>query len=226
MLIKSAILSALSGSIAGATAAKNRGGTYFRSRVVPLNPQTSAQYEVRGNMAAAASAWSSLTDAQIVGWNAYAATLDGTNAVGDTKRLSGINAYTACNSLRLLGGLSQLAAFPTAGGKAVLTPPATATVDASDGATVVDITLTDGWAAVANGLFFFYYGDNVSDGTSFYKGPWHLGGFKLRGGSAPTDPAAFTIPEMIGTTKRFYRIRSIDSTGRVSPEVRGQLALV
>lgn len=226
MLVKSAILSALSGSIAGATAAKNRGGTYFRSRVVPLNPQTAAQYEVRGNMAAAASAWSTLNDANRAGWNAYAATLDGTNAVGDTKRLSGINAFTAANSLRLLANLAQLTAFPTAGGKAVLTPPSSAPTIDSGGEVSLDITLTDSWAATQNGVIFLYYGDNVSAGTSFYKGPWHLGAFLVRGVGAPTDPWAPTIDGAAGSTKRFYRIRSIDSTGRVSPEIRGEFAVL
>lgn len=230
MLIKSPILSALSGSIGGATAAKNRGGTYFRSRVVPLNPQTTAQFEVRGNMAAAASAWSGLTDAQRTAWTDYAASLDGTNAVGDTKRLSGINAFTAANSLRLLAGQAQLTAAPTSNGRATLTPPTgNPTIVLGDGEATIDITLTDSWAATQNGVLFFYYSRPVSDGTSFYKGPWTFGGKQIRGVGAPSDPLVLSLDTVIGlntTAKFFYRIRSMDSLGRLSPEIRGVMGAI
>lgn len=229
MLIKSAILSALSGSIAGATAAKNRGGTYFRSRVVPINPQTAAQYEVRGNMAAAASGWSGLTATQRQNWSTYAESLDGTNAVGDTKRLSGMNAYVAANSLRFLAGQAALSNAPTLSGKGTFTPPGSApSVSEGDNEVTIDITLTDSWAATAGGVLFFYVGQPVSAGTSFYKGPWNLYALQVRGVSAPTDPLVLArigseVP-IVGQ-RRFCRIRAMDAQGRVAPEYRTLLTI-
>ena len=93
----SPLLSQASGSLGGATAAKNRGGNYFRARVAPVQPRSTAQQEQRANLAALAGAWKTLTQAQIAGWNALASTLTLKDALGNTYIPTGEQLYVGNN---------------------------------------------------------------------------------------------------------------------------------
>lgn len=93
----SALLTQASGSLGGATAAKNRGGNYFRKRIAPVQPRTVAQQNVRSNLATIASSWKTLTADQVAGWNALASTLTLKDALGNSYNPSGINLYVANN---------------------------------------------------------------------------------------------------------------------------------
>ena len=85
----------MSGSVGGLTASKARGGVrYFRSRVRPSNPRSSAQSTMRLILASLASAWSNvLGDSDRATWNAIAQPSE-----------SGIDVYTKINSQLELGG--------------------------------------------------------------------------------------------------------------------------
>lgn len=93
----SPLLSQASGSLGGATAAKNRGGNYFRARVAPVQPRTVAQQEQRANLAALASAWKSLTVDQIAGWNSLATTITLKDALGNSYIPTGEQLYVGNN---------------------------------------------------------------------------------------------------------------------------------
>jgi hypothetical protein len=93
----SALLTQASGSLGGATAAKNRGGNYFRKRIAPVQPRTVAQQNVRSNLATIASSWKTLTADQIAGWNALASTITLKDALGNSYNPSGIDLYVANN---------------------------------------------------------------------------------------------------------------------------------
>lgn len=226
MLIKYTMVNAASGSAGGLTAAKNRGGNYWRARVVPLNPESPAQTEVRLNLAAAATAWRAITSAQRTDWNSYAETLSGNNRVGDSSKPSGINAFCGTNSLRHLASLAQLSPAPTSGGKGTFTPPASTPVyDISSETLTVDITLTDSWAATAGGVLFAFVSRPQSAGVNYFKGPYVLGDFLVRGGSAPSDPwviDANVLPYAYTAGQRvFMRLHAMDVLGRISTPWRG-----
>ena len=229
MLVKYTMVNAASGSTGGLTAARNRGGNYWRSRVVPINPESPAQSEVRLNLAAAASNWSAITQPQRDAWNTYAESLAGNNRVGDSSKPSGINAFVSTNSLRLLANLSQLSDAPSSTGRGTYTPPSTLPSYSISGPDLtIDITLTDSWAATANGVLFAFVGNKVSNGTSYYKGPYRLAAFQVRGGSAPADPLVLSTDDLgLGLgDKCFMRIHTMDSLGRVQTPFRSPLLVV
>lgn len=108
------------GSINGNVYSKNKYGSYVRTKVTPVNPQTTYQQEVRSFFANQSQAWRALTQAQRDAWNAAAPDFTRTNIFGDNVPLSGFNLYMRLN-------LNIIAA----GGSTIDVPPAQVEVTAS-----------------------------------------------------------------------------------------------
>lgn len=230
MLVRYTMVNQASGSTGGLTAAKNRGGNYWRKRVKPLNPQTPEQYAVRLGLAAAATAWRSLTAERRLDWNAYAESLEANNAVGEPSKPSGFNAFCATNTFGALVGASQLSNAPTVSGRATLTPPDAVTFDVSDDELSVPIDTSDTWAAAAGGKFAIFISPAISAGISYYKGPYRLWETFTRGVGAPSNPLVFTptsepFGSITATQHRRVRIRTMGNTGRLSSAWEGVLTI-
>ncbi len=110
----------ISGQVGGANGPVlyfTRGRQFSRSFFNPFNPKTSFQTLIRGFLAAAATAWSAVTEAQADGWNAL---IDGgatdNDVFGDAKRLDPMNLYTRVNMLRQIDGQAIIAAAPSPDG--------------------------------------------------------------------------------------------------------------
>src|SRR5687767_3094985 len=103
-LIRSTLLSTIAGSIAGATFARNAGGSYMRSRTVPVNPNTPNQVLARGSFTTAATNYRLLTDLQQIAWKTYAQNTPRTNRLGETIHLSAIGEYMKLNAFRTFLG--------------------------------------------------------------------------------------------------------------------------
>lgn len=101
-----------SGKIGGHVAAKNRGGAYLRTKVTPLNPNTSAQAGARALLASLSTAWSGLTDAQRASWNGAVANFATTDIFGDLRNPSGLNLYVKLNANLSNAGLALLVVAP------------------------------------------------------------------------------------------------------------------
>jgi hypothetical protein len=93
-----AIVVAGSGKIGGHVASRNRGGAYFRTKVTPVNPQSTAQLTVRNRFTTNSQAWKGLTDAQRAAWNAAVSNYTTTDIFGDVKNPSGFNLYQRLNN--------------------------------------------------------------------------------------------------------------------------------
>lgn len=95
----------LKGSAGNVTAARNRGGLYFKTRINPSNPQTSSQQKIRNAFGVNSRAWGELTQEQRQAWIEFSDTLVGKSNFGLPTKLSGINVYSRCNNnLALVGG--------------------------------------------------------------------------------------------------------------------------
>lgn len=101
------------GKIGGHVASKNRSGSYFRTKVTPVNPQTAAQSVVRSRFAVYASGWKALTQAQRDAWNAAVKDWQRTNIFGDLINPSGINLYQRVNN-ELVGSGATAITSPVA----------------------------------------------------------------------------------------------------------------
>lgn len=86
------------GKIGGHVASKNRAGAYFRTKVTPVNPQSSAQLNARNRFTNFSQGWSGLTDEQRAAWNAAVVHFARTDIFGDLKNPTGFNLYQRLNN--------------------------------------------------------------------------------------------------------------------------------
>lgn len=92
------------GKIGGHVASKNRAGAYFRTKVTPVNPQSSAQLNARNRFTNFSQGWSGLTDEQRSAWNAAVVHFARTDIFGDLKNPTGFNLYQRLNNnLAIIG---------------------------------------------------------------------------------------------------------------------------
>lgn len=215
-LIKSTILSVISGSVNGTTFSRNYTGAYARNRTVPVNQNTTAQQNARAYLAAATIEWGLLTEAQREAWRVYAAATPVVNRVGDTVYLKGSNHYVAAAAFRLTVGstLAAAATAPTTPGVApalVFDPTTTSLVAATD-----DIDAGFTAPATAPQFLLLSVGLPISAGRQFYNGPWNSVVADL---VAPGWPQAFgTSPiNLVAGVRYAIRARYITSTNKLSP---------
>jgi len=196
MKTKGALLGTMSGSIGGATASRNRGGQYFRQRVVPTNPNSLKQQQVRSIFGGLVNAWvNSLTQAQRDAWSTYANNVPRTNTLGDQLILTGQQMYIGANTARLQAGNARTDVAPTTfdRGENVVE-----VVDNSGG-TPDQLTILSGSLDVAanlsapasdDGDCLLYIGRPQNPSINFFKGPYQFAA-KVAVSSSATD-AVFT----------------------------------
>jgi len=90
----------------------NRGGSYMRNRVVPVNPGTVAQLQRRTWVTLLAQTWGTLTAAQRAAWTALGALMTRLDSLGQPYTLTGLQAYESVNLLRLLAAQATIADPP------------------------------------------------------------------------------------------------------------------
>jgi hypothetical protein len=95
------------GKLGGHVASKNRAGSYFRTKVTPVNPKSTAQVLARARLITPAIAWSGLTAAQRLAWNVAVPLWQRTDIFGDLKAPSGFNLYVKLNN-----NLAQIGVAP------------------------------------------------------------------------------------------------------------------
>jgi hypothetical protein len=110
--VPSAITGQFSGSQGSTTASHNRFGSYFRNRVIPVNPDTSKQQAARATIASLSQGWRALSDAQRLGWTNLGAQMARSDSQGQTYTLTGLQAYTSINRNLLTVGGSILSTAP------------------------------------------------------------------------------------------------------------------
>lgn len=106
------IVVAGSGKIGGHVASRNHSGAYFRTKVTPVNPQSTAQLNVRNRLATRSQAWRGLTDAQRAAWNTAVGLFARTDIFGDLKNPTGFNLYQRLNNNLVTVGAAAIALPP------------------------------------------------------------------------------------------------------------------
>ena len=106
------------GKIGGHVLSKNKSGAYMRTKVTPVNPQTTAQSLVRSRFTTYAQAWRGLSAAQRAAWRGAVDGFKKTNVFGDMVAPSGFNLYCTLNNNLV-----------TIGQSAINTPPDPSAVD-------------------------------------------------------------------------------------------------
>jgi len=102
----------LSGSSGGTTFSHNRGGSYARRRVIPVNPNTPAQASVRTAFTNFSQAWRALTQSQRDSWTGSTGSFTKHNRLGKVIHLSGINLYKSLNQNLFDIGITNIDTAP------------------------------------------------------------------------------------------------------------------
>lgn len=154
------------GKIGGHVASKNRSGAYFRTKVTPVNPQTTYQNAARAMLASFSSAWRSLTAAQRAAWDAAVSSFQSTNVFGDLVNPTGKNLYTKLN-----------VNLENAGQSAITSPPVPVAIDEPTLAittnTAAALTITVGNLNTGQ-TYLIFATSQVSAGVSFMKQRYRL----------------------------------------------------
>lgn len=170
--------------IGGHVASKNRAGNYLRTKVTPVNPQTTAQTTVRNRLAGISSGWRGLTADQRAAWNAAVSDYAKTDIFGDLKSPTGFNLYQRLNNNLVTCGESQ-----------ITDPPAVVAVDAftslglaaEDGTVAESLSMTFAPAVAADHLVKVYATPPLSAGISFVKSEYRLIAILPNSDTSPFD---------------------------------------
>lgn len=151
------------GKLGGQVFSKNRAGSYVRTKVTPVNPQTAAQMASRQLLGSLSTGWNGLSASAIAAWNAAVNDWKSTDIFGDIKVPTGKNLYTALNKNSL-----------GAGGSAISLPPEKMAIDTisevlplfdiSDQELSLDITTVP-----ANHILQVWATPAVNEGVSYVK---------------------------------------------------------
>jgi hypothetical protein len=167
MKFRSTMFAELRGSMAGLTAARNKGGNYLRARATPTNPDSFAQQQVRQAFAYAVAEWNGLTTAERQAWEAYAQQTPITDSLGTEIRHSGRSWYIAQAAFRERIGETAVAAAPITPGLIALGEPTGLSLSVADGVNAA----FPNWTGVA-GDSIVQIGPPVANGVTYFKGPY------------------------------------------------------
>lgn len=179
-----AVVVAGSGKLSGHVASRNRAGAYFRTKVTPVNPQSSAQTTVRNRLAGISSGWRDLTAAQRAAWNRVVSDFAKTDVFGDLKNPSGFNLYQRLNNNLVTCGESQITSPP-----AVLAVDAFTSISlsAKDATVAEEFDLTFAPAVAADHLVKVYATAPLSPGINFVKSEYRLIAILPNSDTSPAD---------------------------------------
>lgn len=146
------LVSEISGRVANVIFSSNLGGAYARTGVIPLNPQSEFQAEVRSVLSYLSKEWSdTLTDAQRTAWEEFSKKNKVQNRLGDSIELTGIAMFcrlNANNSLLCPPGAPVLLDPPSSLNVLPLTK--LTVIDAIAATGVVQFDTTPGYSVQAN----------------------------------------------------------------------------
>jgi len=126
-----------SGKLGGHVVAKNRGGSYMRTKTTPINPQSAHQTTIRNRMSVLSTGWGALTQPQRDLWNKAVSAFKKTDIFGDIKSPSGFNLYVKLNCNLALVGVAAIVSPPS---PIALPSFTTATLAAATGAQTLALT--------------------------------------------------------------------------------------
>lgn len=218
MLFKSPVFSQASGSVAGNTYSRNKGGMYVRSRSLVVTPKTAAQQGAQNAIKTLSSRWQTITAAQRLAWTIYAQNVPMLNKLGESRIIPPLSMYVRSNSPRLqaIGASAIIDAGPTTFSLAVLTTPVPSVVNPA--AVSITFTNTDLWATTTGGFLIIQISKPVSPTRVFPKARFsvaaHIVGLTA---TPPTSPFTFTSPYVfVAGQQVWFRFRASTADGRLS----------
>lgn len=225
-ILTTAIVADIRNKLNGSVFSKNRYGSYVRTKVTPVNPQTTAQQNVRNRLATNSQAWRGLTESQRQSWIDAAPSFPVTDIFGNTKILSGNALYVQLNNNLAALGLSAITTAPAP----VAIPAITSfSLDIANSALAVEA----GFAPTpvpANFAMILEATPQVSPSINFVKNKFRVVTIVDAAATSPKSfgteySAMFGVP-VIGK-KVFARVRMVSkTTGQAGIPVQAQTIVV
>ena len=185
-ILTTAIVADIRNKLNGSVFSKNRYGSYVRTKVTPVNPQSTAQMAVRSNLSALSASWRALTEAQRKGWIDSAVNFPTTDIFGNSKILSGNALYVGLNTNLISVGASGIDDAPAPQGF----PPLTIDiVTATAGTQALSISFSP-TPVDANFAILLQATGNVGPGKSFVKNLYRVIATIPSAGSSPFNALA------------------------------------
>jgi len=214
----------LSGKLGGIVASRSTHGAYFRSRVNPVNPNTTRQQRVRTAFASAVTAWMSLSDAQRDVWDNYGANVPTVDRIGQSINLAGQSWFIGSYTLALDAGLTPVLDGPTIFNRGDEDP--TIAFDVTVATQTVDVAFDTNldWVGEDDAAMLIFMSRPVSPSINFFKGPYQLAGVILGDqASPPTSPDTLSLPfACVAGNKLFGRAVILRADGRYTSPFRGE----
>ena len=214
MKFRSTLFAELRGSMAGMTAARNKGGNYLRARATPTNPDSTAQQRARQAFAEAVQAWDALTGAQRTSWAGYAVETPVMDKLGQEIRHAGRSWYIAQHAFLTNAGATPATNAPATPGLLAIGEPSVALeLDDANGLTVAFGNGTVPSSAVS---LIAQIGPPLSPGVTYFKGPYtQVGAVTTNEFSAEAIPAnRYGLPTLAQI--RPMRFRACNNEGKLS----------
>lgn len=169
----------------GSVYSKNRAGSYVRTKVTPVNPQTVAQQNVRNRLATMSQAWRALAESERQSWIDAAVNFPYTDIFGNSKTLSGFQLFVKLNVNLAITGTAQINSAPT---PTEIPALAISALAADDSANTVIVTATTpvpaGFSLVIQAT------PNVTPGRSFVKNQYRQTQVFAAAAAGPFDISA------------------------------------
>lgn len=201
------------GKVGGHVVSKNRAGSYVRTKVTPVNPQTSYQLGVRNRLTGFSQGWSGLTQAQRDAWNAAVSDYARTDIFGDLRNPTGFNLFQRLNNNLAIAGVAQINTPPLPAAVGVVVA---SSLTAEDGTVAESLSLVMAGNVPAGTYVKVMATAPQSAGKSFVKSEYRL--------VAVLDPAEATPYDLLaeyqakfGSTgtagqKIFVKLEAINGT--------------
>lgn len=204
-------ISEMRGKEGGVVYSRNAFGSYIKTKVSPVNPQTALQQAQRSLMGNLAQAWVSLSSGQKAAWDNLGSQVTRINRFGDSTTYTGFSLFMRLNRNLSVIGQSAITTAPTLPTIPVLTAGALSAV-------VAGPTMTQAFAPTTpgSGLYIaFYATNNILTGRRFVKNYYRLVTVQSNPGSSPSNiyaawNAVFNNVLVAGA-KIFTKIKIIDS---------------
>lgn len=210
IIIPGAMVSQASGRIGGAIFSRNRGGAYVRNGSIPTTVTTPAAQSVKAILAAQSQAWGSLDPDYKEQWREWATQNPVINRLGQSRTLSGHQAFVQLNARLTYAQFDALVSPPVAPSPAPVIPGSVTFTDAPLALTVA-FTPTPLPAGIAVQCLAYL---SNSPGVAYVKNRLALVASSVAGSASPLD-IADAVTERFGTPQAgqtlHIALRALDS---------------
>lgn len=211
IFIPGVAVSQASGRVGGTIFSRNRGGAYMRNGSIPNTVTTLFAQSIKAITAAQSQAWAALDEGEREQWVEWAAQNPVINRLGQSRTLSGHQAFVQINARLVYGGFTALDSPPIGAAPAPFVP---GVITAEAGPSVATVAYTPTPAPAGVAVQCFAYLAN-SPGVAYVKNRLALVTTSDAAAASPLDIAA-DVEARFGTLQAgqtlHIALRALDST--------------